>query len=54
MIDCVVHVHVPGLGRGIDFVVEFVRPGSDDLLQIVVTELAVVKDCRRSKWNPFG
>ena len=28
----VVHVHVPGLGRGINFVVELVRPGSNDLL----------------------
>ncbi len=43
VIDCVVHVHVPGLGRGINLVVEFVRPGSDDLLEIVVTELAVVE-----------
>ncbi len=37
------HVHVPGLGRGIDFVVELVRPGSDNLLQIVVSEFAVIE-----------
>src|SRR4030081_195568 len=39
----VVHVHVPGFGRGIDLVIELVRPGSDKLLQIVVTKVAVVK-----------
>ena len=39
----VVHVHVEAFRGGVDLVVELVRPGSDDLLQIVVTELAVVK-----------
>ena len=43
MIDRVVHVHVPGFGRGIDVVVEFVRPSTNDLLEIVVAELAVVE-----------
>src|SRR4030095_5315885 len=32
-----------GLGRGVDLIVELVRPGPDDLLQIVVSEFAVVK-----------
>jgi len=40
---CIIHVHVEALGRGVDLIVELVRPGPDDLLQIVVTELAVVK-----------
>src|SRR6202048_1282317 len=39
----VVHVHVPGLGRRINLVVELVRPGSDNLLQVVVTEFSVIK-----------
>src|ERR1700730_9053399 len=39
----IVHVHVPGLGRGVDLVVELVRPGHNILLQIVVAELAVVE-----------
>ena len=39
----IVHVHVPRLGRGVDLLVKLVRPGSDDLLEIVVAELAVVK-----------
>src|SRR4030095_15560678 len=39
----VIHIHVEGFGRGVDLVVELVRPGSNDLLQIVVTEFAVVK-----------
>ena len=42
-VDCIVHVHVPGFGRGVDLVVELVRPGSDNLLQVVVAELAVVE-----------
>src|ERR1700680_988202 len=43
MICCVLHVHVPGLSRGINFVVELVRPCPDKLLQIVVAKLAVVE-----------
>src|SRR6478752_2027990 len=39
----VIHIHVERFGRGVDLVVELVRPSSNDLLQIVVTELAVVK-----------
>src|SRR3984893_19450862 len=39
----IVHVHVPGLGRGVDLVVELVRPGHNILLQVVVAELAVVE-----------
>ena len=39
----IVHVHVPGFGSGVEVVVELVRPGSDDLLKIVVAELAVIK-----------
>src|SRR5439155_17564852 len=39
----IIHIHIEAFGRGIDLVVELVRPGSDDLLQIVVTEFAVVK-----------
>ena len=39
----VVHPHVEAFRCRIDFVAEFVRPGADDLLQVVVTELAVVK-----------
>jgi len=37
------HVHVKRLRRGVDLVVELVRPGTDDLLEIVVPEFAVVK-----------
>ena len=37
------HPHVPGFGRGVDFVVELVRPRSNDLLHVVVSELAVVE-----------
>ena len=40
---CIIHVHVEALGRRVDLIVELVRPGPDDLLQIVVTEFAVVK-----------
>src|SRR4030095_16819323 len=40
---CIVHIHVEALGRGVDPVVELVCPGPDDLLQIVVTEFAVIK-----------
>jgi len=43
MSRCIIHVHVERFGRGIDVVVKFVRPGSDNLLQIVVSELAIVK-----------
>src|SRR5215831_5689483 len=43
MIDCIVHVHVPSLGRCVDVIVELVRPGSDDLLQVIVAELPVIK-----------
>src|SRR5437762_2955423 len=32
-----------GFRGGVDLVAEFVRPGADDLLQVVVTEFAVVK-----------
>ena len=39
----VVHVHVEHFGGGVDLVVEFVGPGSDDLLQIVVPEFAVIE-----------
>src|ERR1700737_3070815 len=38
----VVLEHVPPLGRGINLVVELVRPGSNELLHVVVTKLAVV------------
>ena len=55
MVDCIVHVHLPGFGRGIDLVVELVRPGSDNLLQIVVAELAVVEVVvARVNRSPFG
>src|SRR4051794_36187828 len=46
----VVHVHVEGFRGGIDLVVKLVSPGSDDLLQIVVAEIAVVK-CVVSRVN---
>src|SRR5438270_7056708 len=39
----VVHVHVQALSSSVDLVIKLVRPGSDDLLEIVVAELAVVK-----------
>src|SRR5438552_7314369 len=39
----IVHVHIEALSRGVDLVVELVRPGTDDLLKIVVAEFAVVK-----------
>src|SRR5437763_743177 len=37
------HVHVKRLSRSVDRIVKFVRPCADDLLEIVVSELAVVK-----------
>src|SRR6266404_9335156 len=43
MILCILHVHVPPLGRRVNLVVELVRPGPDKLLQIVVAKLAVVE-----------
>src|SRR5437899_5323683 len=39
----VIHVHVQALSSGVDLVIKLVRPGSDDRLEIVVAELAVVK-----------
>ena len=55
MVYGVVHVHVPGFGRGIDFVVKLVCPGPDDLLQIVVAEVAVVEYVSRPRRrSPFG
>jgi len=55
VIDRIFHVHVPSLGRAVDFVVKLVRPGADNLLEIVVAEFAVVERVvagRRS--NPSG
>src|SRR5262249_40368096 len=43
MVDCIVHVHIPSLGGGINRVVKLVCPGSDDLLQVIVAELPVIK-----------
>src|SRR5207237_10424101 len=34
---------VPGFSGGVNLVVELMRPGSDDLLQVVVTEFAIVE-----------
>src|ERR1700745_1750413 len=42
MINGVVFPHVPGFGRGVDLVVELVSPRSNNLLHVVVSELAVV------------
>ena len=42
MINGIVFPHVPGFGRGVDLVVELVSPGSNNLLHVVVSELAVV------------
>ena len=43
MIDCIVHIHVPGFGRGINLVIKLVRPSANNLLEIVVAEFAVVE-----------
>src|SRR6476620_2889641 len=43
MSGCIVHVHVERFRRGIDFFVKLVRPSSDNLLEIVVSELSIVK-----------
>src|SRR4029077_17005276 len=42
MADGVMFPHVPCLGGGKNFVVELVRPGSNELLHVVVAPLAVV------------
>ena len=42
MINGIVFPHVPAFGRGVDLVVELVSPGSNNLLHVVVSELAVV------------
>src|SRR4029453_18709034 len=42
MINGIVFPHVPGFGRGVDLVVELVSPRSNNLLYVIVSELAVV------------
>src|SRR6476660_7160016 len=42
MINGIVFPHVPGFGRSVDLVVELVSPRSNNLLHVVVSELAVV------------
>src|SRR6478752_10670266 len=42
MINGIVFPHVPGFGRGVDLVVELVSARSNNLLHVVVSELAVV------------
>src|SRR4029077_21228225 len=42
MINGVVFPHVPAFGGGVDLVVELVSPRSNNLLHVVVSELAVV------------
>src|SRR6266480_2532648 len=40
---CIIHVHVERFGCRVDLVVKLVRPGPDNLLEIVIAEFAIVK-----------